>query len=361
MAKAPKTFLTPDALPDIVKNGISGVYAFYGEEDYLKYVWLSRIEKAVMTAEGFELFNRFDVSFSDERVGASVLADALFAAPMMQDKTLVEVKDIVVSGTKNPALDELCRALSTVSDETVVIVVFRSDELVFDYNEEQSAIYKKLAAVAKPIKFDVLPDAKLNAWIKKLFAERKLVISPAAAAIMLDMCSRRMYAILGETEKLAAYKRSVGSSSEITEDDVKKVCAQNAKDEIPFAMSDAASRWNLKEILGVFQDARDRQDEPQTLVAQLGKIYTDMLRIKAALDSGMTVSAAAKALGIHEYRAGLIADSVKNVPVSAIENAVTATYETDVKLKSTQTDKWVLLDELAAKIYTPKSLRGKNA
>ena len=130
---------------------------------------------------------------------------------------------------------------------------------------------------------------------------------------------------------------------------------------VPFAMSDAAAKWNLKEILGVFRDARDRHDEPITLVAQLGKIYAEMLRMKAALDSGMTVPVIAKTFGMNEYRAKLVAESVKNVPISAIENAVLMTYETDVKLKSTQTDKWVLLDELAAKIYTPRSLREQYA
>lgn len=357
MAKMPKDTLTPDALPEIVKNGISGAYVFFGEEDYLKNVWLSRIEKAVMTAEGFELFNRFSVSFSDERAGASMLADALFAAPMMQEKTLVDIRDITVIGTKSPALDEICRALESVGEETVVIVFFRSDELVFDYRPEQSPIYKKLSAVAKPINFDLLSDAKLSTWIKKLLSERKLTISPAAISILLDMCSRRMYAVSGEVEKLAAYKKFSGGSTEITDVDVKNVCTQNAKDEIPFAMSDAASKWNLKEILGVFGDARDRQDEPLTIVAQLGRIYTEMLRVKAALDSGMSSAAVAKALGINEYRAGLVCNSVKNVPIDIIENAVLLTYDTDVKLKSTQTDKWVLLDELAAKIYTPKSLR----
>ena len=361
MAKMPKTILTTDVLPEIIKQGISGAYVFFGEEDYLKTVWLSRIEKAVMTAEGFELFNRFSVSFSDERAGAAALADALFAAPMMQEKTLVDIRDISVSGAKSPALDEVCRALQSAGEDTVIIIFFRSDELVFDYRTEQSAIFRKLSAVAKPINFDILPDAKLSAWIKKLLSERKLTITPAAISVLLDMCSSRMYAILGEVEKLSAYKKFAGGNTEITDFDVKAVCTQNAKDEIPFAMSDAASRWSLKEILGVFEVARDRQDEPLTVVAQLGRIYTEMLRVKAALDAGMTPTATAKALGMNEYRAGLVCNSVKNVPVGVIENAVLLTYETDVKLKSTQTDKWVLLDELAAKIYTPKSLRGQDA
>ena len=100
------------------------------------------------------------------------------------------------------------------------------------------------------------------------------------------------------------------------------------------------------------------REEPVSVIAKLGKIYSEMLKMKTALMSGLSVTAAAKALGMNEYRARIVARSVENVPLSVIENAVLLAYRTDVALKSTQTDKWVLLDKLAAEIYTPKSLRG---
>ena len=83
-----------------------------------------------------------------------------------------------------------------------------------------------------------------------------------------------------------------------------------------------------------------------------------MLKMKTAALAGMPQSSLARALGMNEYRAKLVYKSVENVPVAVIENAVLETYKTDVALKSTVSDKWGLVYELAAKIYTPKSLRG---
>ena len=83
MAKAESKILSPDALGEIVRAGKSETLVFFGEEDYLKTVWSERIAKVVMTAEGFEIFNRFNISFSDEKSGLSSLTDALFASPMM--------------------------------------------------------------------------------------------------------------------------------------------------------------------------------------------------------------------------------------------------------------------------------------
>lgn len=362
MAKTESKILTPDALGDIVRSGKSETLVFFGDEDYLKTVWTERIAKAVMTAEGFEIFNRFGISFSDEKSGLSSLTDALFASPMMQEHTLIEVCDLSSVAGKSPSLDALAGALSGGSGDAVVILNFRSDELDADYRFEQSALYKKLSPVAKFVKFDLLSEGKLTVWAKKLISgkDKRLFLTDEGALALINLCSGRMLAMLSETEKLAAYKNyaATGEATPITEEDVRTVCVQNAKDDVPFAMSNAAAKWNLREMLAVFESCRDMREEPVSVVAKLGKIYSEMLKMKTALMSGMSASAAAKALGMNEYRARIVARSVENVPLSVIENAVLMAYRTDVALKSTQTDKWVLLDRLAAEIYTPKSLRG---
>ena len=127
---------------------------------------------------------------------------------------------------------------------------------------------------------------------------------------------------------------------------------------MPFAMSNAAAKWNLREMLAVLDFCRDMREEPISVIAKLGKIYSEMLKAKTAVLSGVSVAGLAKAIGMNEYRAKLVYKSVEKVPISVIENAVLATYKTDVALKSTPSDKWGLVYELAAKIYTPKSLRG---
>lgn len=362
MAKAESKILAPDALGEIVRAGKSETLVFFGEEDYLKTVWSERIAKAVMTAEGFEIFNRFNISFSDEKSGLSSLTDALFASPMMQEHTLIEVCDLSSLAGRATAIDALAGALSGGSGDAVVILNFRSDELDADYRFEQTALYKKLSPVAKFVKFDLLSEGKLVTWAKKLISDKdkRLYLTDEGALALISLCSGRMLAILSETEKLAAYKNYAvtGEATPITEEDVRTVCVQNAKDDMPFAMSNAAAKWNLREMLAVFDFCRDMREEPVSVIAKLGKIYSEMLKMKTALMSGLSVTAAAKSLGMNEYRARIVARSVENVPLSVIENAVLLAYRTDVALKSTQTDKWVLLDKLAAEIYTPKSLRG---
>lgn len=362
MAKNESKILSPDALADIISSGKAETLVFFGEEDYLKTVWTERIAKAVMTAEGFDVFNRFSVSFSDEKSGLSSLTDALFAAPMMQDMTLVEVGDLGAIAGKPSSVEALAGVISGGGGDAFTILNFRSDELEADYRFEQSALFKKLSPFCKFVKFDLLSSGKLIAWAKKLISGKNgcLYLTDEAAAALCELCSGRMLAVLSETEKLAAYKNfaHISEATPITEEDVRTVCVQNAKDDMPFAMSNAAAKWNLREMLTVLDFCRDMREEPVSVVAKLGKIYSEMLKMKTAALAGMPQSSLARALGMNEYRAKLVYKSVENVPVAVIENAVLETYKTDVALKSTVSDKWGLVYELAAKIYTPKSLRG---
>ena len=296
-----------------------------------------------------------------KKAGSS-LADALFAAPMMQELTLVEVCDLGAIIGKSSSVDALAETLSGGGGDAFTILNFRSDELEADYRFEQSALFKKLSPICKFVKFDLLSSGKLIAWAKKLIAGKNgcLYLTDEAAAALCELCSGRMLAVLSETEKLAAYKNYAqsGEATPITEEDVRTVCVQNAKDDMPFAMSNAAAKWNLREMLAVLDFCRDMREEPISVIAKLGKIYSEMLKAKTAVLSGVSVARLAKAIGMNEYRAKLVYNSVEKVPISVIENAVLATYKTDVALKSTTSDKWGLVYELAAKIYTPKSLRG---
>lgn len=337
---------------------LCGAYIFFGEEDYLKTYAVNKIKSAVMQAEGFEIFNFFDISFQDFQAGMSKLSDALFASPMMQDKTFVLVRDISASDLKGNALEAFYETVGRASKETVLVVSFRSSELEADYQFERSALYKKLSQKTEFIRFETLSRGKAAAWAKKRVSAAKLLLTDEASEVLTDMCAGRLLVIEGETDKLIAYKNYVrGENGKIDIEDVKKICSQSAADEAPFALTDAAGKWNLTAVLSVLSDCRDRREEPITVIARLSKLYSEMLWLKTARDAGLTIQAAAKKMGMNEWRAGIVYRSVEKVPVSIIEKAILKTYEADVRLKSTQTDKWVVLEKLAADIYTPKSLR----
>ena len=136
-----------------------------------------------------------------------------------------------------------------------------------------------------------------------------------------------------------------------------KIAVPSAQDEVPFAMLNAAQSWKLTEMLTVLNTAREQREEPVSVLARLSRIYLDMLMIKTASEATLSPAEIGKVMNMKEFRITKYLSSIAKVPLSIIENAVTLSYETDRALKSTPQDPWILLDELAVKIYAPKSLR----
>ena len=365
MAREAKTKVvtyTEEKLAAELKSSISGAFVFFGDEDYMKEHYLEKIRKKVLTAEGFETFNHFVVSFSaasnlsaDELFAR--LSDAVDAFPMFQEQKLVEIRDLSITGITPKNFESLISVLthaSTLTD-TVTVLNLRENEFVLDYKTEQSATYKKLCAAAKAVRFNTFPPERLATWEKKHFAAKNMFIAQDAALILADMCACRMFTINSEFAKLEAYAEAMGRTT-VTAEDVRAVCAISEREEAPFALSNAAEKWNIKEVLAAVNDLKDLKKEPIAILARFSGIFENMILAKTARDAGKTAAEFAKFLKTTESRAARLMSSVAQVPLSKLESCVDEAYRTDLKLKSTSTDPWVVMETFIAKVYTPRSL-----
>lgn len=364
MGYAPEAY-TGERFCSDIKNGVSGAYLLYGDEDYQKSVALERIRRKIMTAEGMEVFNYDTVSFSggtsESRENAiSKLSELSASLPMMQEQRLVEVRDIEVKALSADQLKRFAEAVGDIAEggDTVLVIVCRANELESSYNLESTAVFKKLAAVAKPVKFVPLARGKLIAWIKKKLPD-DVLLTDEGAQTLCEMCADSMYALSNECEKLSAYA-VYENKKKIDADDVALICSQSPKAESPFAYADAAYSWKLTNILKVINDSFDMREEPILILGRLSRIYTDMLIIKCLYTEGNSPALIAQKLKMKEYPVKKCVQAIEKVPLYVIENAVRLAYNADITLKSTQTDPKTVLETLAARIYTPKSLMKNN-
>lgn len=354
-------YMKPEELAAEIKSGgPHGAYIFLGDEDYLKRHYLSEIYKSIMSAEGLELFNYGKISFSavsgGRDAGFTALASSLSSFPMGQERRLTEIHDLAIDGLPASALDMLCENLKAADETNIAILCLRKNEWTFDYKTENSQEFKKLSAVAKLVRFDIQSKPKLKTWAARHLSREGVRASDAALDILADMCSLEMSVIAEETAKLCFYAHGSGKT-EITESDVRSVVSQAVTTEAPpFAMLEAAQKWSISDMYAVAATARDLREEPVALVAKLGKILSDMLRVKAGLEAGLTNAQIAKETKMKEYSVSKYAAAVAKAPISKLEESVRLACETDAALKSTQTDGYVLVDMLIARIYTPRSL-----
>lgn len=344
------------------KSGLFGAFLFFGEEDYLKERTLSKLREQVMSAEGFELFNLFDISFSgasgkthDELFAA--LSDALDAMPMMQEQKFIEIHDLAIDKMAASEADALASACEKAGADTVMIIFCRDSELVCDYRFEQGTNFKKLAAAATPVRFFPMTKPRLCAFAKKTLAAEKISITDGAADLLCDMCACRMMALTGEISKIIAYANTLDGEKVIDDKTVKEICSVSAGDEVPFLLSDAMQKWSATAMFDALRQSKDMREEPIAVVAKMGRTYTDMLMIKTAMTAGLSSAEISKQLKMNAWRADKYVQSLGRVPIEIIERAITKLYELDLKLKSTQSDAWMLVDLFVCDVYMPRSMR----
>lgn len=345
---------------EISGNTLSGAYVFFGEEDYLKRYELSEMARAVLTAPGMEIFNYSKISFSaasGSRDDAfSALASSLASLPMMQDKRLTEIHDLPIDGISASDLSLLCDNLAAADDSNIVVLCLRKNEWEFTYKTENSSEFKKLSEVARIVRFDTLTPQKLKTWAARRFSAEKIRITDEALGLLCDLCACDMSTLSEEIAKLCFHAHGE-QKTDLSADDVRAVtCPAIVSETPPFAMLEAAQKWSLTDMEQVVTTARDLREEPIAVLAKLGKIFADMLRVKAGLESGLAPSQIASAMKIKEFSAGKYAQAVRPVPMKKLEDMVRLAAETDRRLKSEPSDPWVLLDLLVTRVYVPRSL-----
>ncbi|MCQ2770281.1 MAG: DNA polymerase III subunit delta [Clostridia bacterium] len=360
-----KLIMDTDALDKEMKSGLSGAYLFYGEEDYLKQNALTKIRAQILTAEGFELFNHSNISFTqDSEVSKDSLyqklLDAMESVPMMQDQVLVEVHDLSIDKLKQDELDSLVAACKKASNDTILIIFCRDIELPCVYRYEDQKSFKALSEVCKCVRFGLLTKGRLEGYVKKYLAREKVLITEDASELLCEMCSLRLYPLLGEMTKLIAYMSTIdGERKEVTASIVRQICSETADDESPFALSEAMQKWQIVGMLETISMAKDQKEEPVMYVGKLAKTYTEMLMIKAAMSQGLSSLDISKTLRINQFRVEKYMQNLSRVPIGVIENAVDEVFELDLKLKSTMSDPWTMIECFISKIYMPKSLKGQ--
>ena len=345
--------MTPEAAAAKIIKEKCGVYYFYGEEDYLKR---RTVERIVRECAGDDAFGHTDIDLT-----GSGTADDI-AAELMSPSMMCSCKVITVTGFD--AEKDTAKAFTAVTDQVlsaagigvkekspslspgafpdaVLILVSRASEFTAQKKALSTAAYKRFTQVFTPVAFRIQPEARLCDWIIKSLMRDGLSISRADAVYLSDRCVDSMYMLRTEMDKLAAVCRGT-----VTRADIDKYVSATTRD-VPFALSNAVMKKNAGDMIRLLSEEKAKKGEPVVLSAAISACVFDMLRIKYASAQGLSADRAAQKLGMNSYRAGLYFSAVRGIGEKRLENMALRCYDTEIKLKSTQQDPWILLDVLA--------------
>lgn len=319
----------------------AGVYILFGEEDYLKRFYASKIRESVLGDSPYALFNH--AIFTPKNLSTDALLDAIATPPVFDDKKIIELSEINFSEMKAAETEVLIDFFASATDYDYAVVLLNLANGAFDYGASKgskiskpSPLYKKLNAVAKCAYLPKASQRELANWAAKHFEKDGLSIETPAVFQLIEQCSSDMMTMSHEIDKLCAFLHA-NSRDTVTKEDIKNICCETRELE-PFALSNAVLAGKTDTALEILHLMEQKHIRPAIAFSGIYNTYIDLYRIKAALDGGIAFGDLAKKLKMNEYRASIYANAAKGTSLKKISHVLALCRDNDLKIKSETTN-----------------------
>lgn len=329
-----------DLLKLNIKEGkFSAAYIFYGEEDYMKKFYLSKIKHRAV-GDNLPEFNLHQVDGA--KTDIDELIELSLTVPMMNDYVLNIVNDFDFAAVSDEKIEEFFGSLGEGS-----LFVFYSQSVKPNMQrsgwKKAMKLFKEKGAVVKFDKKDSRELAKIAISAAK---KRGCYFPQYLAASFIERVGNDLNLIKNEVEKLCAMK----GEGEITAEDIEKISVRTL-DASAFDLTKALVAGNPTKAFDILYDLTSQKQEPVMILGAVNSSYIDMYRVKIAAEKGLEPSAVANFYSYNaDWKLKRAAFNAKNLSVSQLRRSINVLCEADEKIKSFQSDATVVLDETVVKL-----------
>lgn len=192
----------PQIIKDLKAKKFSPVYLLHGDESYYIDKISKFIEEKVLT-EGEKSFNQM-IMYGKE-TDHKTLIDTCSRYPMMASHQVVILKEAQEMKT----LKELLPYIDNPVPTTILVINFKHKK--FDGRTKFGKAVKAKAVVFESKK---LYDNKIPDWIQSYLKDKKMTITPSAAALVAEYLGTSLSKVSNELDKLAI---NLAAGTEINE------------------------------------------------------------------------------------------------------------------------------------------------
>ncbi len=322
-----------------IKKGLSGGYLFFGDEDYLKINALEKAREAICPEEAFAFFN--DLRIDPLELTHDTLIDALAPLPMMSEQKLVSVSRLDFSSTiRSFNVDEIIEAIDMLDEYPYnVLIINVSADGIDEGNlpKKPSALFTKLTAKLKPVRFSTPPEIKLVAWCQKHFEHNNVECSDELCRAMFDKCGTSMFTLASEIDKLSYYVLANGRNK-ICADDIELLTSSVIEQEA-FALTNAVLDGKNDKALLAFEAMKHNKVEPTLILSEISNTVCNLILTKTMLADGKTypeIVSAFRPLKVSEFAVKLYMSGAATRSVELLRRALVLCAEADKQVKSSR-------------------------
>jgi DNA polymerase-3 subunit delta len=292
-------------------------YLVCGEDHAKIDAWRSRVRRRAEEENGPGGLERFDArSHGPDEVAASLSALTFGGG----------TRYVMVDGVeswKPAALDPLERELAAPAPETVLVLVARG--------KPPDRLTKAVAKAGGELREYQAPKPReLPRWTIDRAAEEGLVLDMEAARTLVGLVGNSQQRIAREVEKLAllAHPRD-----NLTAEHVKRLACGETTSQ-GYDLADALVAGDLEQSLRLAERLVESGDRPARLVYPILSGLRRSIRAAELIDAGVSESQLAKELRVPPWLAKRIASQARRADRDALERALCAFAELEVRMRN---------------------------
>ncbi len=331
-----------------------GAWLLCGPESYLSEYYRSLLRKKVIADPEMGYFDHIRIAGS-EKTGegeefslAARLSSAMEGLPVMNEGKLIEIAEPGFPDMKSVELQAFCEVLQQLPDYPYVclLILCAEEEFPTDYSAQtKGAAWKALEKAGMHIiPFPQQTKAKLMPWCAKHFASEGITASPEVIDAMIDRVGFSMTALSCEMQKLCAYLHA-NQRTDVTRNDIVLVCTSTdtAGD---FALANAVRERDIGALCRIYTILKNEKTEPIALFFQISAAVSELWRVKSGLADGISREELMRIHNIKDYPMKLAIQGCKNYSLQALDALMELCAETDIRLKSSPVDGYILIERL---------------
>lgn len=332
-----------DLKSQIKSKDFKNLYFLFGEEKYLINYYTDKLISKIL-GENVNDFNSQTFSALED---LTELESSIEALPLMSSIKCVKIVDLDVETLSSENLKKFKEMIANLPESTTLIISQINVDINLKKSSKWVSFLKTLCKYGDVLELKRLSKIalckQLVSWAKNLSCE----ISQRNAEILIKYVGENLVDLKSELEKLCAFC----NDHTITSEDIDIVVSKKLEANI-FELVKTILNKELTKALNILNTLFYKREEPIAILAILSSAYIDMYRVEVAKNA---TEKPAKIAEFFDYKGkafklDIAKQNSYKITLKNIRESINLLLETDVKLKSSRTNKKILMEELMVKL-----------
>lgn len=300
------------------KEPPKSVFLFYGENTFSSFEKLNHWKSEF--AKKYGDTNIEQIESDDLDIGK--FATDISSVPFLAEKRMIIIKNFL----KKAKAEEQKRVAEILeSTQDFCLVVFYEDSPP----DKRTSLYQKISKIGEVTEFPIPSLKEIISAILEKSKHENIKISPKTTEYLADYCSRNLWTIKNEVEKLKTF----ADGKEITKEMIDNLVIPSINSSI-FKLTDAIALKDNKDSVKTLRNLIESDEELTMIFFMIVRHFRLMIQIKELVDKKDPPFAIAKRLSIHPFVAQTISRQCKNFTEDQLKNIYQKLLKIDTDFKT---------------------------